>query len=123
MGWFSKLIGTEKVIDAGMNGIDKAFYTDEEKAEDKLRRMQMKTALLKAYEPFKVAQRLLALIFSIPYVIAWFSLLIASFFMDVDKQFKFLIESDMALAVLIILGFYFLGGASESIFKFRTKIK
>ena len=33
MGILGKLFGSDKVIDAGISGIDKAFYTDEEKAE------------------------------------------------------------------------------------------
>ena len=37
------------------------FFTDEEKAKHKL-------ALLKAYEPFKLVQRYIVLLFTIPYV-------------------------------------------------------
>ena len=121
MGLFSRLFGSEKVIDAGIAGIDKAFYTDEEKAETYNKRMALKSALLQAYQPFKVAQRMLALIYSIPYVVAWFGLFGLSFFMDVDKQMRFLVDSDMAVANLIILGFYFAGGAAESVFKFGLK--
>jgi len=118
---FAKLFGSQKVIDAGMAGIDKAFYTKEEKAEDALKAMTLKAQLLKSYEAFKLAQRLLALLYGIPYVTAWFAVFAASFWVNVDKQFNFLMNSDMAIANLIILGFYFGGGAAESIFKFRAK--
>ena len=123
MNIFAKLLGTEKVIDAGINGIDKAFYTAEEKAEDTSKRMGLKVSLLRAYEPFKIAQRFLAIVYGVPYVAAWFATFSASFFVDVSVQFDFLISSDMAVANLIILGFYFGGGAAESIFKFRPVSK
>lgn len=121
MNILARLLGSEKVIDAGLKGIDSAFYTEQEQAEALSKRMVLKGALLRAYEPFKVAQRLLALLYGIPYVIAWFSMFIASFWVNVDQQFKFLVDSDMAMANLIILAFYFAGGAGESIFKYRRK--
>ena len=37
MGILGKLFGSDKVIDAGISGIDKVFYTDEEKAENRLK--------------------------------------------------------------------------------------
>ena len=64
MAFWSKLFGSDKIISAGINTIDKIVYTDEEKADNKL-------SLLKLYEPFKLAQRLLAVIYSIPYAICW----------------------------------------------------
>lgn len=109
MNILSKLFGSDKVIDAGINGIDKIAFTAEEKAEHKL-------LLLKAYEPFKIAQRFLALIFGIPYAAAWVVTFFASFFIDVTKQLE-LLSGDMGLAVALILGFYFGGGMAESIFK------
>ena len=123
MNLFGKLFGSKKVIDAGIAGIDAAFYTEEEKANALERRMALKSALLKAYEPFKVAQRFLAILYGIPYVTAWFALFVVSFFMDVQTQYNLLINSDMAIANLIILAFYFAGGAGESIYKFKMGAK
>ena len=114
-----KLFGTDKVIDSAIKGIDAAFYTEEEKAKGLERRMNLKTQLLDAYRPFKIAQRFLAIIYGVPYVSAWIGTFLASFFIDVDKQYAMLIESDLALANLIILGFYFAGGFGESVFKFK----
>jgi hypothetical protein len=54
---FGNLFGTKEVIDGGISLIDNAFYTDQEKAN-------MKIKLLKAYEPFKIAQRYLAFMFT-----------------------------------------------------------
>lgn len=103
MSIFSRLLGSDKIIDAGINGIDAIFYTDQEKAENK-------KAFLKLYEPFKVAQRYLALIFSIPYVTAWLITFVASFWLNVDKQIE-LLTGDIGTIVGIIIGFYFLGGS------------
>lgn len=109
MGIISKLFGSDKVISAGINGIDAIVYTEEERAENKL-------ALLKAYEPFKIAQRFLALIFGVPYALGWVITFLASFWIEVDAQLE-LLSGDMGLANAMILGFYFGGGAAESIFK------
>jgi len=53
MGVWSKILGTDKVVDGIYNGIDKAFLTDEE-------RLDYHKQMLKAYEPFKLIQRVLA---------------------------------------------------------------
>lgn len=118
-----KLFGSKKVVDAGVSAIDSAFYTEEEKAQSLERRIGLKVKLLQAYEVFKVAQRILALLYGIPYVTAWFVTFMCSFFFDVEEQMTLLIESDIATANLIILGFYFLGGAGESVMKYRVPRK
>ena len=102
MGLIAKLFGSDKVIDAGISGIDKMFYTDEEKADAKMH-------LLKLYEPFKLAQRYLALVFGVPYSVAWFVTFCASFFVDTSKQME-LLSGDMAMIVGVIVAFYFAGG-------------
>lgn len=114
MNIFGRLFGSDKVIDAGISGLDKMFYTSEEKAEDKLRAASWKIKMLGAYEPFKVAQRLLALTFAIPYAIAWFTTFCVSFSRDVTAQEK-LLSGDISQIVWTIIGFYFLGGIAESV--------
>lgn len=121
MGLFAKLFGSDKVIDGAVKGIDAAFYTEEEKSQALERRMGLKAALLQAYQPFKLAQRFLALLYGVPYVLAWCITFGLSFFVDVNKQYDMLINSDIAMANLIILGFYFAGGFGESIFRFKAK--
>lgn len=122
MGIFSRMFGTEKAVDAGISALDKVFYTTEEKADHSLRMMEAKSAFLKSYVPFKLAQRFLAMIYSIPYALAWLATWAASFFMDVTVQKELLSDSDIAMANLIILGFYFGGGAAESIFKYARPV-
>jgi len=103
-----KLFGSDKVVggvvDGVYNGVDKLVYTKEEKADNFAR-------ILKLYEPFKIAQRLLALVFGVPYALGWFATFIASFFLeDIQPQID-LLSGDISNIVLAIVGFYFLGGA------------
>ena len=116
MGILSSIFGSDSVIDAGINGIDALVFTDEEKSTAKMK-------FLKLYEPYKLAQRLLALILAIPYAVAWMITFIASFFIDVTVQIAIL-KGDMFYIVITILSFYFTTGAGEGIIKaFKGKVK
>lgn len=118
MGIWSKLFGADKVIDAGIRAGDALFFTNEEKAEWRLR-------LLKAYEPFKIAQRWLAVIVTVPFVglhvIAGLQILITGWLpgalgKSVHEASLVVIEHNndtLAVPVAIILGFYFAGGMAE----------
>lgn len=55
------IFGNSKVVENASKGIDKAFFTDQEKADMHIR-------FLKAYEPFKLLQRYLAIIVSVPFI-------------------------------------------------------
>jgi len=107
MGFFSRLFGSDKIIDAGVNGIDAMIFTDEEKSNAKMQ-------FLKLYEPYKLAQRYLALIYSIPYALAWLVTFIASFFIDVALQIE-LLKGDAFYINIVILSFYFGGGAASGV--------
>jgi len=111
MGVFSSLFGSDKIINAGIDGLDAIVFTDEEKSK-------AKQEFLKLYEPFKLAQRYLAVIFSIPYVLAWIITFITSFFIDVTKQLE-LLNGDVGSIVFAIVSFYFLGGVANGILKSR----
>ena len=122
MGIFSKLFGSDSVIDAGINAADAVFFTDEEKSEWRLR-------LLKAYEPFKIAQRWLAIILTTPFAalhtIGGLQILISGWMPDAFG--KAIHEASLAmmevnndtlgLPVAVVLGFYFAGGAMEGVVK------
>ena len=113
-GIFKKLFGSEKVIDSGINAIDAMVFTDEEKSNAKM-------AFLKLYEPYKVAQRYIALILTIPYSIGWTIAFMASFYTDVSVQLAML-KGDMFYIVITILSFYFTSGAGEGIIRaFKKK--
>ena len=114
MGIWARLFGSDNVIQAGIDGIDAVVFTPEEKS-------RAKQAFLKLYVPFKIAQRYLAIIFSVPYAAAWLITFLASFSMDITKQLE-LLNGQMGSIVFAIVGFYFLGGAAEGALKtFRNK--
>jgi hypothetical protein len=114
---FGKIFGSQSIVNKAAegiyNGVDALVYTDEEKA-DKFAKF------LKLYEPFKIAQRWLAIIYSTPYALAWFVTFVASFFMEVTEQLA-LLQGDIGTINLLILGFYFAGGSFESLAKRRSK--
>ena len=104
---FDKLFGNDKIVTGGLATLDKVVFTDEERSD-------AKQEFLKLYVPFKIAQRYLAIIFSVPYVIAFMITFVASFFVDVSVQID-LLKGDIGTIVLAIVGFYFFGGATEGI--------
>jgi len=124
MGLLGKIFGSDdaisKAADGIYNGVDKAFYTDEEKAEGFL-------SLLKAYEPFKLAQRLLALTIAVPYVVIWVLcalMLVVGGFVDpaygkqiaeAARTLGELNNNTLGTPVALVLSFYFAGGALEGV--------
>ena len=99
MGLFAKIFGSNKVIDASIKSIDAMFYTNQERAEGKIK-------LLKAYEPYSLALRFLMMIISIPFVLLVVVLIIASFWVSVTEQFQMLIDA-LGLPFTLVNSFYF----------------
>ena len=114
MSFISSLFGSDKVIDAVINGLDAIVFTDEERSNAKM-------AFLKLYEPFKLAQRYIAMTFCPAYMLGWvltFVIEIIDIFTvkNLDTQSLYnLLQGDVSLMVTIILGFYFGGGAVEGV--------
>ena len=129
MGIMSKLFGSDKVLSAGISAIDKAFYTKEEQADDGLKKIGFKMQFMKLYEPFKVAQRFIALVTGIPFVVTHVLISIAwasSLFVIEDKErYTFVVSELFKIAQMnnVTLGepfgwiiiFYFAGGAGEGL--------
>lgn len=113
MSIFSKIFGTNSAVKQGLDLVDNAFYTDQEKAENK-------KDMLKAYEPFKITQRLLALIWTL-FSILLLSLATALHIMNFDDDAEFILDLMASYQIhyiaLIILGFYFGGGFLNGIKK------
>lgn len=110
MSIWSKLFGSEKAVDGIYNGIDAAILTSEEK-------VKYHQDFLRLYEPFKIAQRLLALTFCIPYALAWVTTFAMTLFgADVTNEMEML-GGNLSVIVGVITGFYFGGGAIEGIIK------
>lgn len=112
MGLISKLFGSSRVVEKGTDMLDNAFYTDQEKAEGHIR-------LLSAYEPFKIAQRLLALIVVPPWVLAnliCFCIWLVNPDYNIEPAMNILNEK-LGLAAIAIVSFYFGGGLLNSLKK------
>jgi hypothetical protein len=116
------LFSSEKLLDNVSSGIDKAFHTTEEKRENF-------NTMLALYQPFKIAQRYLAMIFCIPYAILFLFVaisamgtFIAGFWFpntepmwgNIDKMLDIL-KGDIGTIVFTIVVFYFGGGALEGV--------
>lgn len=111
MGLMSRIFGSDKIVDAGIKGIDAMVFTDEEKSNVKL-------AFLKAYEPFKLAQRYLALLITLLIVVfAITGITFVSLGRDVDQLLDLFSALNLDLSSALIYGFYFGGGAAEGIIK------
>ncbi len=126
MNIFGKILGSKKVIDSAISGIDKSIFTTEEKADYML-------TFLKAYEPFKVAQRFIALIVLIPFMLIFLvsvGLLIYGGIAESDIVIKTAKEimqfniDTLEWIVITIVAFYFAGGTINTFKSFsRTKRK
>lgn len=116
MGFWSGLFGSGDTVSKGFDLVDEAFYTDQEEAETTIKKMSAKELILKAYEPFKLAQRYMMIIVGVPYVTAWVVTFLASFFVDVATQITIL-DGKMGVVFLSIASFYFGGGLLEGAIK------
>jgi len=115
-GILGSILGNDKVMSKGMELIDDAFESDEEKRESKTK---AKIDLLKAYAPFKVAQRYLALSFMVMYGISFFLVLGLTLFgtaaEQIDAIFDVLDQFKVGWIVMAIVSFYFGAGLAESV--------
>ncbi len=117
MSFLGKLFGSEDVVSAGLSAGDKIFYTDEEKSDYKL-------MFLKAYEPFKLAQRMIVMTIIPAYTLAWVTAFIIRAFGGEISGLLELLRGDMGTTAIIIVTFYFGGGAAEGIIgRFQGKTK
>jgi len=122
--WFGKLFGTdkatEKLIDTVSNGLDKAFYTAEEKAEDRARDVtEARSFILKWLESTtgsRLARRVIAFavtgIWAMQYVSIQALSIIAIWadnaqpYRDSAKVIENAIDQSTG-AMMLVLGFYF----------------
>lgn len=133
--FFGKLFGSDKatsqLIDNVSSGIDKIWYTEEEKAEDKQNARREGQALLMTWlsntQGQNLSRRLIALSVTFSWIfmkLAGVGVSIAGIWSDADiekiNQTNAILNSfgaDMTGAVMLILGFYFaaphLGRISE----------
>ncbi|MDB4681396.1 hypothetical protein OAE88_00650 [bacterium] len=135
---WGSLFGTATIVEKGVDAVvsagDKLFYTDEEKADMKVKIREHHLSLLKASEPFKVAQRLLAVWFSILFGIGFLTGLGMTMFnmittyrqvkdgidplsivtIDITPLFSLVSSFDLGIIMITICAFYFGGGTLNS---------
>ncbi len=123
MGILSNIFGTGEVVKKGLDLIDEAWTSDEEKAENEAKIIEAKTnakaTLLNAYAPFKLAQRYLALMFSTVFLFIMVNGVVGALYGWVDmnnvqEAKRFANEMWLGEIMLTIIGFYFGGGMIES---------
>lgn len=122
MSLLGKLFGSEKALDKAASGVDKVFFTKEEKSEQWVE-------TLKAYEPFKLAQRLIAILVTSTYLLVWLMsaimMILGIWYVDIVEYSKLLAQwnnDTLSVPFLVIISFYFAGGAAEGVIqKFKNK--
>ena len=120
IGIISKILGSDKVIEKGLGLIDSMHTSSEEEIAAKAK---AKTDLLQAYAPFKIAQRWLALMFGLTFLLSYVLVLAMTISGqgDPDAVTKVMEQFSINYAMLIILGFYFGGGAVEGFMEKKKK--
>lgn len=113
----TSLFNKDKVINGVLSGADKLAFTKEEKAEHFIK-------LLNAYEPFKIAQRLIALLVTSVYLSVY---LICAIMKVLSVWYTQLNEASSELAqmnydslhwpFITIVAFYFAGGVINGVKK------
>ena len=115
MGVLSTIFGSGDVISKGMDLIDSFQTSDVEMIEAKTK---AKTDLMTAYAPFKIAQRIMATMFSVTYIGTYILVIVMTFLgKDVTGVKAILSEFQIDWIMLTIVMFYFGGGLAESVMK------
>lgn len=114
MGILANILGTGDVVEKGMDLID-SFHTS--KTEEIEAKTKAKTDLLSAYAPFKIAQRFLALMFGFTFIACFVLVLVMTLmgYSNIDDVRQVISEFQIGYIMLLIVGFYFGGGAFEGI--------
>ena len=127
-GILNNIFGTGEVVKKGLDLIDEAWTSDEEKADNEVKIIEAKTnakaTLLNAYAPFKLAQRYLALMFTFVFLFIMMNGVLGALYGWVDmasvqEAKKFANEMWLGEIMITIVGFYFGGGLAES---FKKKV-
>lgn len=115
------ILGQGKVLEKGMDLIDDAFTSEEESRASKTK---AKIDLMKAYAPFKVAQRWIAIMFTANFILAfWTAVGIWAFGSpgSIEKFLEIMGVFQIGWIMMTIVIFYFGGGLTESIGRARKK--
>ncbi len=113
----AKILGSGDVIKQGMSLIDDMVVTSEEEIAAK---SKAKTDLLAAYQPFRLAQRYIALMFTAMFLFIMANGVVGALYGVIDMQNveaakDFASSMWLGEIMLGIVGFYFGGGLASSI--------
>ncbi|AXX93488.1 hypothetical protein CPU12_10020 [Malaciobacter molluscorum LMG 25693] len=126
----SSIFGNSEVIKKGLDLIDDAWTSEGEKTENQAKLIEAKTKakidLISAYAPFKIAQRYLALLFTIVFLFIMVNGVFAALYGWVDinnvqKALDFANKMWLGEIMLAIVSFYFGGGFIESVNRKKAK--
>ena len=113
----AKIFNPKKLGDSIISGVDKAILTNEEKI-DYMQKM------LTLYEPYKLAQRILAILFSSVFLLIHLLTAIAHFIyvlrdLNTEKVISLYgyNNDSLGMIVLMVVSFYFAGGVLEGTVK------
>jgi len=120
LGTIGKILGSDKVIEKGLDLIDSMHTSTEEEIAAKTK---ARIDLMNAYAPFKIAQRWLALMFGITFLGSYVLVLVMTLTGsgDPDAVTKIMDQFTINYAMLVILGFYFGSGAVEGFLEKKGK--
>jgi len=108
---------TDKIIDNVSSGIDKAFFTDEEKSEANKAILDTKLKIATSNGNFQIAQRYLSFMFAINFILSFWAGVAFYIFASAEKfkGFLSLISGfSMGWIMISIITFYFGGGFINS---------
>jgi len=108
----SKIFNPNKLTDAIINTGDALVFTDEEQAK-------MKLNMLKAFQPFKLAQRLLAFMFAANFIVAFWvgAVLLLTKSKSFDGYIDLVAAFNFGWIMMAIVSFYYGGGFLNSLKK------
>lgn len=120
LGVFKTILGSGDIVSRGMKLIDDMHTSSEEEIVAKA---NAKTQLLSAYAPFKIAQRVLAIMFAFVFLSSYILTLTMTILGKGNPGDVTMVMEQFSLnyAMLIILGFYFGGGAVEGFLNNKGK--
>lgn len=119
MGILAKLFGATEVIKEGMQLIDDMHTSTEEEIVAKT---NAKVAIMQSYAPFKIAQRVLAIMFATAFLSCFIMTLGFTLFggKDPDKVIDVVNQFWIGEIMITIVGFYFGGGFVEGMLEKRN---
>lgn len=114
MGILATILGSSEVIKKGIDLIDDMHTSGEEEIQANA---EAKVRIMRSYEPFKVAQRYLALLFTFTFLGCFTLVLVMTLFGEPNIEGVRSVISEFWIGeiMLLIATFYFGGGLAESI--------